>query len=74
MIQGFQCPVVGRISMDYTVVDITDLPEGLCYTGGWAELVNETLTFDILAHNIGTISRELSTGLGQRLSRVYLPR
>lgn len=71
MIQGFPCPVVGRISMDYTVVDITDVPEGLCHIGGWAELVNESLTLDTLATRIGTISRELSTGLGQRLCRVY---
>jgi len=73
MIQGLQCPIVGRISMDYTVVDMTDVPEGLCHIGEWAELVNETLTLDTLAHRMGTISRELSTGLGQRLSRVYLP-
>ncbi len=70
-IQGHKAPVVGRISMDYTVVDVTDIPESLCYVGGWAELVNETLTLDILAHSIGTISRELSTGFGQRLYRVY---
>ncbi len=70
-IQGHQAPVVGRISMDYTVLDITDIPESLCYVGGWAELVNENLTLDELAHSIDTISRELSTGFGQRLYRVY---
>ncbi|MBY0502056.1 MAG: alanine racemase [Alphaproteobacteria bacterium] len=71
-IQGFKAPIVGRISMDYTVIDVTDIPEILCYTGGWAELVNKTLTLDSIAHNIGTISRELSTGFGKRLYRVYL--
>jgi alanine racemase len=70
-IQGFQAPVVGRISMDYTVVDVTDVPEALCYVGGWAELVNDTLTLDALAHLSGTISRELSTGFSTRLHRVY---
>lgn len=70
-IGGFRAPVVGRISMDYTVIDVTDIPESLCYSGGWAELVNETLTLDILAHSIGTISRELSTGFGKRLIRIY---
>ncbi len=70
-IQGFKAPIVGRISMDYTVIDITDIPESLCHVGGWAELVNETLTLDNLAQSIGTISRELSTGFGQRLHRVY---
>lgn len=70
-IQGFKAPVVGRISMDYTVVDVTDIPESLCHVGGWAELINETLTLDGLAHSIDAISRELSTGFGQRLKRVY---
>ena len=70
-IQGFKAPVVGRISMDYTVIDVTDIPEEVCYASGWADLVNERLTLDALAHQIGTISRELSTGFGQRLLRVY---
>ncbi|MBY0292290.1 MAG: alanine racemase [Alphaproteobacteria bacterium] len=70
-IQGFKAPVVGNISMDYTVVDVTNIPESLCHVGGWAEFANESLTLDKLAHSIGTISRELSTGFGQRLYRVY---
>lgn len=70
-IQGFKAPVVGRISMDYTVVDVTDIPETLCYVGGWAEFINETLTLDVLAQASGTISRELSTRLGVRLCRIY---
>ena len=70
-IQGFKAPVVGRISMDYTVIDITDIPEALCYVGGWVELVNENLTLDHLGDSIDTISRELSTGFGQRAYRVY---
>jgi alanine racemase len=71
-IQDFQAPVVGRISMDYTVVDVTDVPESLCYVGGWVELVNETITLDTLAHLTGTISREFSTGFGKRFHRIYV--
>ncbi len=71
VIKGFKAPVVGRISMDYTVIDVTDVPESLCYAGGWVELVNDILTLDTLAHSIGTISRELSTGFGKRLARSY---
>jgi alanine racemase len=71
LIQGFKAPVIGRISMDYTVIDVTDVPESLCFTGGWVELVNELFTLDHLAESIETISRELSTGFGHRLQRVY---
>lgn len=68
---SFRAPVVGRISMDYTVVDVTDVPDVLCYVGGWAELVNEDLTLDDLAQSIDTLSRELSTGFTSRVTRIY---
>lgn len=70
-IQGFRAPIVGRISMDYTVVDVTDVPASLRAPGDWVDLVNDQLTLDQLAHEIGTISRELSTGLGKRWTRLY---
>ncbi|MBA3813924.1 MAG: alanine racemase [Alphaproteobacteria bacterium] len=67
----FKAPVLGRISMDYTVIDVTDIPESLCYVGGWAELVNQAITLDTLAHSLGTHSRALSTGFTSRVTRVY---
>lgn len=67
----FKAPVVGRISMDYTVVDVTDVPESLCPVGSWAELVNQDITLDELAQTIGTHSRELTTGFRARVTRVY---
>lgn len=67
----FNAPVVGRISMDYTVIDITDVPESLCYPGSWVELVGKSNNLDALAQSIGTISRELSTGFSSRLHRIY---
>lgn len=70
-IQGFKAPLMGRISMDYTVIDVTDVPESLCCAGEWVELINETFTLEHLADSIQTISRELSTGFGKRLPRVY---
>jgi alanine racemase len=51
--QQLKAPIIGRISMDYTVVDVTDIPESLCYVGGWAELVNQDITLDTLAHSTG---------------------
>lgn len=69
---AFKAPIVGRISMDYTVVDVTDVPEVLCHVGGWAELVNSALTLDAMATSIGTHSRVLSTGFSARVMRVYV--
>lgn len=69
MMGPFKAPIIGRISMDYTVVDITDIPEALCYVGGWAELITSSLSLDTLANLIGTHSRELSTGFSARVMR-----
>lgn len=71
-IQGFKAPIVGRISMDYTVIDITDIPESLVFPGGWAELINDTLTLDSLGHCAHTISREISTCLGNRFHCIHV--
>lgn len=67
-----KAPIVGRISMDYTVVDVTDIPEALCYVGGWTELISPSQTLDTIATSIGTHSRELSTGFSTRIMRVYV--
>ena len=70
-IAGYKAPILGRISMDYTVVDVTGVPEHLCYPGSWVQLVNDHQTLDDLAKSINTISRELSIHLGSRLWRIY---
>lgn len=61
-------PIVGRVSMDLTIVDITRLtnPPGL---GDWAEFRGENLSTD--ANAAGTINYELLTRLGERCRRTY---
>lgn len=61
-------PIVGRVSMDLTIVDITRLktPPAL---GDWAEFRGDNLTHD--ANAIGTINYELLVRLGQRCRRTY---
>jgi alanine racemase len=65
--------MVGRISMDVTVVDVTELP-GVA-PGDVATLVGRDggaeITVDEVAARVGTISYEILTGLGPRLPRVY---
>lgn len=69
MFEGRKAPIVGTLSMDYTVVDITSIPD--VQVGGWAEVFGDTLSIQDVAHQIQTISREISTRLGKRLLRVY---
>lgn len=64
-------PIVGRVSMDFITVDVTDVPEPLARRGAWVEVMGERITVDDLTDKAGTIGYELLTRLGQRVHRVY---
>ncbi|MBW3570807.1 MAG: alanine racemase [Gemmatimonadetes bacterium] len=74
LVRGRRVPVIGRISMDMTVVDLTEVPEARA--GDAATLIGrdgeEEIGLDEVAAKAGTISYEILTGLGARLPRVYL--
>ena len=71
VVAGKRCPVAGRISMDLTAIDITDLPNNAARRGHLVTLLGEGITVDELAHHFGTIGYEVLTSLGPRYARVY---
>ena len=71
VVAGKRCPVAGRISMDLTAVDITDLPPNAARRGHMVTLIGEGITVDELAHHFGTIGYEVLTSLGPRYARIY---
>ena len=71
VVLGTRVPVVGRVSMDSLVIDVTRLPMDAIRCGDLVELLGENVRVDELAALAGTISYELLTRLGQRLERRY---
>src|SRR5437764_5905237 len=71
IVAGKRCPVAGRISLDLTAVDVTDLPPNAARRGHMVTLLGEGITVDELAHHFGTIGYEVLTSLGSRYARVY---
>jgi alanine racemase len=74
LLRGRRVPVIGRVSMDMTTVDLTGVPDA--QPGDMATLIGEdgaeSITIDEVAARCGTISYEILTGLTPRLPRVYL--
>jgi len=72
LVRGHRVPLVGRISMDMTVVDITAVPDA--EVGDVVTLIGaegeEEITVDEVAGQAGTIAYEVLTGLTGRLPRV----
>lgn len=63
-------PVRGRICMDMTMVDLTELPE--VQVGDEVEIFGQNQTADVLADVLGTISYELVCAVSRRVPRIYL--
>jgi alanine racemase len=65
-------PIVGRISMDSLMVDISALPEDGLIAGDFVELIGPHQSLDAIAADAGTISYEILTSLGRRFHREYM--
>jgi alanine racemase len=64
-------PLVGRISMDLTVFDVTAVDPALARPGAFVTLLDEEYGVDVAAAAAGTIGYEILTSLGRRYHRVY---
>ncbi len=69
-IGGVALPVVGRVSMDLTTLDVTSIPEAR--PGDMVDLIGPHHDIDALAAQAGTIGYEILTSLGRRYSRAYV--
>ncbi|MCX8053314.1 MAG: alanine racemase [Armatimonadetes bacterium] len=72
-VKGVRVPVVGRVCMDQTMIDVTDVPgvalgdEVVLYGGGY-----DYLSVARVAELIGTIPYEVFCSISSRVPRVYV--
>ncbi|NMA99313.1 MAG: hypothetical protein GX970_14600 [Phyllobacteriaceae bacterium] len=71
-IRGKLCPVLGKISMDLTVVDVTELGSDLPMPGEGAEILGPNISVDDQGDWGGTIGYEFLTSLKGRYTRNYI--
>ena len=74
LVRGVRCAVLGRVTMDQIVVDVSMLPE--VRLGDEVTLVGrdgaERNDVDDLASQAGTISWEILSGIGRRVERFHV--
>jgi alanine racemase len=74
IVRGKRCPLLGRVTMDLMVIDVSDLPEAavddeVVLMGRQGE---EEISATELAERAGTINWEIVTRIGSRVRRVYV--
>jgi alanine racemase len=73
LVRGQRCPIIGRVSMDLTTLDLTDVPG--CAVGDEVILLGEqqgaSLSARDLAQACSTIAYEVLTNISPRVPRVY---
>lgn len=70
---GMRCPIRGRVSMDLTTVDLSDVPENnRPRPGDVMEILGPHQSADDLARDAETIGYEVLTNLGNRYKRQYV--
>lgn len=70
--EGYPCPVLGRISMDLTVVDLSDVFGEKPIKDDYLTLLGDEQGIDDLAKDGNTIGYEILTSLGNRFERRYI--
>ncbi|HXG68130.1 MAG TPA: alanine racemase [Blastocatellia bacterium] len=73
IVRGQLAPIVGRVSMDLTIVDVTDIPgasigDEVVIIGRQGE---SEITAEAVAAQIGTLSYEITCGISGRVPRIY---
>jgi len=68
---GSRVPLLGRVSMDLIVFDVSDVDPALARPGCFVELLDEDYGVDAAAADAGTIGYEILTALGRRYHRIY---
>jgi alanine racemase len=70
-IGGVRVPIVGRVSMDLMCLDVSAIPAERVREGMFVDFIGGGIGLDEVAAAAGTISYEILTRLGARLTREY---
>ena len=74
LVRGQRCPLLGRVTMDLMVIDVSDIPE--VAVGEEVVLMGKQGDAEIpcleLSDKAGTITWDITTRIGQRVKRIFI--
>ena len=74
LIRGRRAPMIGRVTMDLTMVDVTEIPDAALGDEAvlWGEQGGAVITLEEVAERAETLPYEILCSMGKRVVRVFL--
>jgi len=74
LIRGRRAPMIGRVTMDLTMVDVTEIPDVALGDEAvlWGEQSGARITLEEVAERAETLPYEILCSMGKRVVRVFL--
>ena len=69
-IGGILAPIIGRLSMDLTTIDVSHIDSEKI--ANFVEVFGKNISIDKLAEKGGTILYNIFTGMGNRIPKLYV--
>lgn len=70
-IGDYEAPFIGRVSMDLSVIDLTDIPESVAYPTIWVDLFRDNVSHLKLAEDSQMALYEITCNIGRRYQKIY---
>ena len=67
----YNLPILGRVSMDTIVVDLSELPNKIINDLNHIPIIDSNYSIKDMARDCSTIPYEIMTSFGSRIKRVY---
>jgi alanine racemase len=74
-IRGYIAPIIGIVSMDVVMLDVTDVPDVAIgdITTVYGTDGDNIYPANVVARSIGTVTSDLISAMGRRVPRLYIP-
>lgn len=69
---GKYLPIIGRVTMDMTIIDASILSDALFEKIQEVEFIGDNLTLEMISNNVGVFNYEILATLGNRIKRYYI--
>lgn len=70
-VEGRLAPIIGRVCMDQSMIDVTDIPEAAVNSKVTVYGTSDVISVDHIAEANETINYEIVCAIGERVPRVY---